>query len=193
MLRNRKMSYGQTRPQAETRVANVSKPSRPRSAPRNTTRASEVSKPPPRSTQTKTTGARKARRGQAEGDEKRQPVAQPGSPLPRSRSATPPVNRLDLQDRRDTRALRDWDSLKRYNRLYWHRTARCLVLIAGVTVLVVGFLLLVKWWKLPIGEASGITVAGLVSGTVGLVMRELLRAIIGKRQSGDHRREDDSS
>jgi hypothetical protein len=125
--------------------------------------------------------------------EKSQSVARPGTPLPRSRTAGPPVDRLDLEERLYRVATWDWDTLKRHNRLYWHRTARCLVLIVGVAILLVVFLLLVKLWKLPVGEASGITVASLVSATVGYALRELPRVLIGRRQSADHRRENDSS
>jgi hypothetical protein len=126
-------------------------------------------------------------------EEDRRGAVRPGSQLPRSRAAAPPATQWDFDERLDTRATRDDESLRRNIRWQWHRTAQRLVSVAGLSFLTLAFLALVRLEGLPPRTAAPLTLACLIGGSGGYVLRGLLAAITNKRRPRDHDGDDDPS
>jgi len=117
----------------------------------------------------------------------------PGSELPASRTVKPPETQWDFDERQDTRATRDRNSLELNIKWQWHRTAQRLVTYAGIASLTLVFIFLIRKLGLPPQTAANLTIATLASATGGVIVREVLNALTGKRRSPDYRSDDDVS
>lgn len=122
-----------------------------------------------------------------------QATVQPGSPLPESRIAGPPQTPLDFRERQDRWATKDNDSLRRNIWWHWHLTAQHVVIYAGPSVLALAIFALTRELGLPVQTALTLSGGSLASATVGVLSRELLSTLSGKRRSRLYRDEDDVS
>lgn len=119
-------------------------------------------------------------------------VIRPVIQLPESRSATAPQSLWDFYERREIWETTDDDSLRRNIRWRWHQAAQRLVSLAGVSALILAFLDLVKLEGLPPQMAAHLTLACLLGGSGGYVLREVVTTLVGKRHSGKRKVGDDS-
>lgn len=122
-----------------------------------------------------------------------QTTVRPGSHLPESRIVAPPETQWDFDERQETWATKDDDSLRRNIRWQWHRTAQRLVTYIGPSALALVVLVLTKELGLAPQTAVKLSLACLASATAGHFSREFLTTLSGKRRSRHHRSEDDVS
>jgi hypothetical protein len=105
---------------------------------------------------------------------KRTAVAKKTTPAPIVRKDLPPVNRLDAQDRQDTRATYDDATLDRYKEWDWHKLRLRLATIAGIAaVFMVGvFAALLLIPDATIRQAIWIAGAAVTAGSGGLAVMQ---------------------
>ncbi|MGC5054647.1 hypothetical protein ACLQ2S_24710 [Micromonospora sp. DT48] len=100
------------------------------------------------------------------------------------RENTPPADRLDYDDRHETRATNDDATLRRYIKLGWHKVAMRLGTFAGVMLLYL-CAVVVALWLIPNAtpqEAMKIAGAAVAAGSGGLAINALLGRVHRRRR-----------
>lgn len=98
------------------------------------------------------------------------------------RADRPPVDQRDYDDRHETRATSDDDTLRRYVRLRWHQVMQHLVSMLGVTMVVIGGYLVCLWTGLASPHAAlfmlgvlGLALVGVKGPAAVQAIRQFIR------------------